>query len=499
MFRSCILESLSRSTAQEGIDCRAEVSRSLAVVGVALLVLAGLSAACGSGSPGSVPSSAVPTATGTTSASVVPSTNASAPSVQDSRSSTTGWDCVGDPPEIAAGWRTEIAVVQAGAVNPLELAMRGAQDKLRAKLCVNAEKDRAAADTCSFLASKIEPWKTGQSSREVCASAVVQGRYIDEWNRLANDLGAFDKSLGDAAKRFTDSVRLSKAKTLARVALAAVYDDNGTDPKQNQLPGGRRADWLAARFRAAFPVQATIVVPPRAWSIDQGAPPGFDVVVVGRMWRRIGVSVPTVEVSWTGAYTDGHLVESPGGAFPEAAAPSPPATTPPPIPVTPGLYLTMDSDHAGSICAGETTQLWLKSSEELYVRVFDLWGKDGAMLIFPSDPNTSGRVQAKQTLALGNAKGFEAIPAAGSEEERYLVIGAPTLAGLGRFAAAKGYCRLGPSDAAALIRSDSYPPGARIATTGYRLLTGSTCPAPPSAAHLAAAEKALALLPTCAR
>lgn len=408
---------------------------------------------------------------------------------------TSNWKCVGDPPEIAAGWRTEIAFVPAQSTNPFEMAMRGAQDKLRTKICVNQDTDRAAADACSFLASKIEPWKTGQNERDVCASAVIKGESIREWSALTTDLQAFDMKLAEAAKRF---VGAASSKRL-HVALAAVYDDSGVDANQNQLPGGRRADWLAARFRSVLSSTATIEAPPKGWSTEVKARPPLDIVVVGRMWKHTGVGVPMVDVSWSGYFADGHQLESPSGSFPEAAAPSPPATTPPPIPVTPGLYISMDSDHAGSICAGETTQLWLKSNEELFVRVFDLWGKDGAMLVYPPDPATPGKIPANQTIPLGDAKGFEAIPVAGSEEERYVAIGSPTLAGLGRFAAARGYCRLPANEAASLARKESYPPGAKIAVTGYRLLSGKTCPAAPSAAHLKAAERALERLPSCPR
>jgi hypothetical protein len=376
--------------------------------------------------------------------------------------------------------------------------MRAAQDRLRTKVCGGAERDRSAGDACAFLAARIEPWKTGGNERELCASAVIKRQHIDEWRSLATNLEEFDRRLLASAKLFLGSVS-NADKRPRRIALAAVYDDNGATPNQNQLPGGRRADWLASRFKTFFAESGGVLPQPKGWGDTQAAPEGYDLVIVGRMFKKSSIDVPSVEVSWTGYTADGRQVETASGSFPETAAPAPPQSTPPLIPTSVGLYLTMDSDHNGSICAGESTQLWIKSSDALHVRVFDLYGKDGAILIFPADASQSDLVPAHRTVPLGDQKGFEAVPAPGSEQERYLVIAAPSPAGLGRFAVMNRYCRMLASDAAALHRGESMPPGARIAVTGYRLAVGKSCPPPPSADHLRVANEAIARLPICAR
>jgi hypothetical protein len=407
---------------------------------------------------------------------------------------TGGWSCLGAPPDVAAGWKTEIAAVPATKPNALEEAMAAAQDKLRKKVCTNADRDPTVADACGFLVAHIEPWKTGSGDRETCAAVVLKREYIDEWTRLASDLGTFDKALASSAKSFVDAIKGRQA----RISISAIYDDDRSDPKQNQLPGGRRADWLASRFKTNFASMGGVVTQPKGWIEPQPAPSGFDLVVVGHMFKRGGTALPRVEVSWTAYTADGRQIESSSGTFPEAAAPPPPQSTPPPIPVTPGLFLSMDSDHQGSICSGENTQLWLKSSEALHVRVFDLYGTDGAVLIYPQ-AGQNDLVPAGRTIPLAGEKGFEAVPFPGTENERYVVIAAPQVSGLGAFAAANETCRLSPADGAALHRGEGVPAGAKVAVTGYRIISGDRCPQPPSPQHVNALLDSLKRFPVCKR
>jgi hypothetical protein len=158
----------------------------------------------------------------------------------------------------------------------------------------------------------------------------------------------------------------------------------------------------------------------------------------------------------------------------------------------------MDSDHHGSICAGETTQLWLKTSEALHVRVFDLFGKDGAVLLFP-ERGRSDLVPAGKTIPLADEHGFEAVPLPGMEDERYLVIAAPTTAGLGRFAKITDTCKLSPDEAVALHAGKNLPPGAKVAATGYRVISGASCPPPASPEHVKAALDSITKMSACSR
>jgi hypothetical protein len=154
----------------------------------------------------------------------------------------------------------------------------------------------------------------------------------------------------------------------------------------------------------------------------------------------------------------------------------------------------MESSHGGSLCAGERTQLWLYSESAAPVRVFDLYGAGDALAMFPNESNPKGHVEAGREIPLGGPGGFEAVPVAGSSAERYLVVAASTELGLGRLAKAHGQCRIPPDVARELFVGKGLPPGAKVAVTGYRILSGATCPAAHPEGGLV---EALAATPMC--
>jgi hypothetical protein len=159
--------------------------------------------------------------------------------------------------------------------------------------------------------------------------------------------------------------------------------------------------------------------------------------------------------------------------------------------------VAIDSQRAGSLCAGERTQLWLKSDRRAHVRVFDLYGDGEALSVYPIDPKQSGVVDAGSTTAMSEL-GFDAVPVPGSSAERFLVISADDERGLGPFAAVHGECRVPRAVAQALHRGEGVPKGARTAVTGYRLLDGPECPrsAELDARRKSAAQQ-IASMPEC--
>jgi hypothetical protein len=112
----------------------------------------------------------------------------------------------------------------------------------------------------------------------------------------------------------------------------------------------------------------------------------------------------------------------------------------------------------------------------MYVRVFDLYGASEALVSYPTDEQPSVRTQAGKSIALGGPLGFEAIPSPGFQSERFLVVAAPTEPALKLFAKAKGECRVPADLARDLTAGRGIPAGIKVATTGYRIITGPACP-----------------------
>lgn len=387
------------------------------------------------------------------------------------------WNCFGEPPDIAGGWRVEVASVEAGAPDALERAQALARDKLRAASCGSLAPDSAE---CTYLAKCIDPWKTGRNNKSVCASVAIRKQCIDEWN--SPSLADFDRALKAGADRI---LALAKRK---KIAIARVFDDESTSAIEATTPGGTRADWVALRYQAKFP-EGT-VSPPMPWTPGMPVPADWDVIVVGRLHTRSAAGLPTVEVIWEAYHAGGKLTLEPA-QFPTIAGPTPPPPLPK-FPSSPALSVAMTSPHpGGGLCPGETTTLWAQSLDrDVFIRVFDLWGKDAGTLLYPEGGN--GFLRAGQPLNLGT---FEAYPLAGSSHERFMVVAAPTEEALGPYKSMKRACVL-PSNTAATLLSGGLPPGLTAGVTGYRVLDGPTCPAV-DPKHSAEVAKAVAALPPC--
>jgi hypothetical protein len=130
-----------------------------------------------------------------------------------------------------------------------------------------------------------------------------------------------------------------------------------------------------------------------------------------------------------------------------------------PVADSQGLSIRVDAKAGGTLCAGERFQVSVTSSRGGDIRVFNLFGKDQALLIFPNEERTSGRIEPGQTIPIGGKLGFEATPFPGFDGERYLVIAADSEAGLGVWGRASGTCRVAPASAAALHAAQGLPNG----------------------------------------
>jgi len=362
------------------------------------------------------------------------------------------WTCGGNlvPP---TGWQQETAFNDATAADARGKAADSATRKLVARLCAVA-----GGTSCDYLTSHVRLWKTGTNGKDVCAMAVIRGEDLAEWRNLASTLTTLDDKLAQAAKELLHAVAAGK-----RVAIAQVVDMG--------VPGGLRADWLRTRMERFLAAGATLVDVPKKWA-GEGVPPGVDVVVQCKVISRQEQGISTLESLWTASFPDGRHVLSSPVTFPEQAAPRPPREVVPAFPAdSPGLSVRLDS-HAGSLCAGDRSELWVSTDSPVYVRVFDLYGPGQALVSFPTREQPSVRITPGQEFSIGK---FEGTPLPGYESERFLVVAAPTEQALGRFAQAKGECRVSPDMAGQLFVGSGAPPGAKIASTGYRVTSGPTC------------------------
>ena len=390
------------------------------------------------------------------------------------------WRCGGDlvPP---TGWQQDTAFVDAVTPSARERASEAAAQKLEQRLC-----GRDAA-SCPALRAKISGWKTGSNGKEVCAMAVLKTEDREQFDRDVLTLHKLDADLARAIAELVPTNARGRRLTIDRIV------DGG-------IPGGPRADWLRGRIEHALTGKAALIAPPRGWAGD-GLPKGVDISLRGELVARREGRVGVVEVNLRALAMSGASVKILGSAhlsFPESAGPAPSAAI---APVSPeearGLSLHIDAHQGGSLCAGEKTQIWLKSDETAFVRVFNLYGTSEALLVWPDDDNPTGQVKGGATTPLGGAGGFEAIPVPGSEAERFIAIAAPSAAGLGRFGGVKGTCRLPAAIARELHQGKGLPPGAKVATDGYRLVSDKSCGAPPPEEQRRAAAASIAGLPEC--
>jgi hypothetical protein len=441
--------------------------------GTMALALPWVGALCMCGGERATPPPASATAATATAAPAPAPPPASAPTAAAAGDA---WTCGGDlvPP---TGWQQETAFADNATPNARETASKNASDALRDRLCQHA-------GSCDFLAAHIRTWRTGSNAKETCAMAVISSSDLDEWRKLGLTLSTLDDRLASAAAELL--------KPLARSAHKAVAIDRIVDAG---VPGGQRAEWLRTRMEHALQSGATLTAVPTGWAGD-GVPPGIDLVVQAEVFSRSENGIASLEVEWIAIPRSGGRVRSTPVTFPESAAPHAPASPPPPtLPESEGVSLRLDSGRGGSLCAGERTQLWLESDAAASVRVFDLFGDGDAILMFPNEDQPNASVGPRQTVALGGKLGFEAVPAPGSEYERFLVVAAPNDRALGPFAKLRGTCRVPAAVARDLHRGVGLPTGAKSAWTGYRIVTGASCPPPPE--NRTGTAQSLASLPEC--
>lgn len=160
-----------------------------------------------------------------------------------------------------------------------------------------------------------------------------------------------------------------------------------------------------------------------------------------------------------------------------------------------GLCLDLDFVRpGGALCPGDRTQASLSSDQAGYAVVFDVFGPDQAMVIFPNPSNPEGRIAAGQKIPLFEG-GLTAVPYPGGREETLVAFRADRLDQLAHAAGPwLGPCRAPDRIARALHQAPRPTLGgsASFAEDGYRFLESSdpacavVAPPPPMAGALAA-------------
>jgi hypothetical protein len=393
---------------------------------------------------------------------------------------TSRWTCSDElvPP---AGYEQETAFVNDSRTT--QEAVDAARTQLLQRLC------GVQQATCDGLSSSITSWRTGAGSGQRCAMVVVATADVEAW-RAAQSTSTLDRDLRRAVAELLAAAPL-------RVAVDKISDGGAA--------GGLRASWLQQRLQVALSTTSARIVEMPATFTGVGVPAGVDVLLGGTLVERRERGVAVVEALFTArrASRDGNTSVRAAAAVVFAAAVAPPApAVVAPLPVSsPELTVRISSAHAGGLCAGERTQVFLTSTRSRVVRVLGLYGDNEALLMFPGPAHPDGSVAAGEVLPLGGPDGFDVVPVANSTVERFVVVAADTTAGLGAFAALTTTCRLAPDVARAVHAGRGFPAEATVVSDGYRLLPPSSCPSvsPPAPAALQALQDSLSSLPECPR
>jgi len=390
------------------------------------------------------------------------------------------WTCSGNlvPP---TGWLQETAFVKLTEPDAAQKAVDLARSRLVNRLC-------GGASNCDDLHARVDPWKQGADGAQACAMVTIKASTVEAWRQSATSLKGLDETLDAAARELVGA--LVDAKKTPTVAIDKVIDSG--------VPGGERAEWLAGRMSGALNRAGARVVPaPPDWN-GQGLPRAIDVVVNARAFERTEAQKAVVEVTWVARVASGKtqsLISAKPVTFPVDAAPAMTSAVTLFPPNDPGLSVRIESGHpGGGLCIGEETQVWLASDADLNVRVFDLYGSDGALLLFPNSDHPDGRVRKGESLSLGV---FKAVPAPNTEVERFLVVAAPNARDLGRFKDWSGTCRVPTDVASQLHDGKGVPRGSRSSSDGFRLITDATCTTPVSDAERKELIGQLSALPDC--
>ena len=371
------------------------------------------------------------------------------------------------------------AVATATGDGAVDVAQALAQRELVERIC--------GGQSCPAVESDFMLWQKGRLGDETCVMVTVQKAVVKRHLRRATGTAWLDATARDAAER------LSRRLAVGRKPGESVSFMMGAIAESDAYIGGERVNFFADRLKLAFDAAGLMLVTAKARP---------EVVLDGRLNYRIEEGIPVVEVLLTAKLGKQVIPVEPILCAAEAIPGGAPASAPGSRSAhfaDPAVDLSLRTGPGGRLCEGEQTQVTLTTTQDLHVRVFDLYGQGDALVMFPNEQVPSGFVKAGQPIALGGESDFDVIFTPGATSERYLVVAATTEGGLGEFASLGGEtCRIGGPLLRLLYdgaRAD-FPPGTVLRELGFRVVREG-CRSPPTDAQRRELQALLAEVPVC--
>lgn len=348
-------------------------------------------------------------------------------------------------------FENEVAIEAAGTAMA-EVEAR-ARRQLVDKLC-RAE-ERAA---CGALLAQSKILLRGTGRASVCAMAGILTRDVDRWR-------------ASQIPHLRDHLLAAFAEILPRNKRVCVdkIGDNGA-------AGGLRAEWLRGQIEAALSAWGAVVVDADPGWSGRGTPRGADRVLRGQIVQRLDPikQIPIIEVVLTASDGAPFFTRKTAAPFEVAAGALPrgPAAVGE-IQSRGDVTVHIKTRPDGNLCFGDRSSVLVTNggSQPLHARIFNLDAEGNALQLFPNADTVGDVLAPGKTVSVADVE----VQGEPDSTERYVVVAAPTVGELGRYAtASRDYCRLKKPDAraAALGQGFTQP---HVGQDSFRVLEASRC------------------------
>ncbi len=365
--------------------------------------------------------------------------------------------------------------------SPKDAALRDARRKLLKRVC------RGGGARCQPFRRHIMEWQTGESGDQVCAMATIRKDIVKQIIG-GHSARKFQNGLNAEAKRLLEQVPGKRRKPL-KVSVDLVQDA--------KLGGGHRAQWVAERVGRALASAGAAIV-----AAKPGAKraPRADARATVQLYAREEGDMQVIEVTWAliAGRPARHFYAQPVDC-PASVMPAPPSRRAGARAMTytdPGLDVRIESPGRGWVCEGDRIRVQLTTDADLHVRVFNLVGDKLALQVFPNELQTDGRVRKDTPVFLGADAGFDIMLLPGADQERFLVIAAPTEDALPPLPTGAQQCLANPTLTKRLFAANLRAPGVRLTEVGFRV-GGTSCTQTIDPALKAELKAQLEQLPAC--